>query len=250
MDRALQEDWSLVQNARVYFNHMSVGDNVLTGIEKLGKRYGTLRLHKTDMTTADLGPSFFSHSTLGENGAPKSKIDIFTRYINDKTPNGLDLAFMKLCFVDIDNKTDVVALFSYYKTAIATLETKHPRIAFLHLTVPLTAKDTHSAWKDFIKGMTGWKDDNARANVRRGSYNDFFRRQYPRDRIFDLALIESTRPDGSRESFKRYGISYQSLYPGYTNDGGHLHGQIQERAARELIGTLAGVLRKKGAPAK
>jgi hypothetical protein len=266
-DSTLQEDLVLVGKARIYFNHMSVGDNVLAGLEKLREGIGTVRLHKVDKAEGDLGPSFFAHSTLGQNGAPKSKIDAFARYVDKKVPvtvnasvestdkrvlmpNGLNVALMKLCFVDIDNKTDIVELFGYYNEAIAQLEMKHPEIAFAHVTVPLTIKHAEAAWKDFIKGIIGWKDEIARANIKRGNYNDFIRQKYPRGRIFDLALIESTRPDGSRESFRRYGMSYQSLFPGYTNDGGHLSGQIRERAARELVRTIAQVLREKGALAK
>jgi hypothetical protein len=250
MDSTLQDDLALVKSAKVYFNHMSVGDNVLAGLEGLDKEFQTILLHDSDKNVEDLGPSFFAHSMLGQNGAPKIKIDAFVRYVDEKMPRGVDVALMKLCYVDIDTKTDVVDLFSYYKTAIARLEAKHPQIAFVHVTVPLRVKYAQAAWKDFIKGLIGWNDDVARANIRRAVYSDFIRRQYPLRRIFDLASIESTRPDGTRESFERYGVSYPSLYPGYTNDNGHLHGQIQQHAAREMIRTLAGVLREKGALAK
>jgi hypothetical protein len=55
-------------------------------------------------------------------------------------------------------------------------------------------------------------------------------RVYPRlkesfgaDAVFDLAHVEASTPDGQSTTFERDGKSYLSLYPGYTEDGGHLN---------------------------
>lgn len=250
MESTLRDDLALLQSARIYFNHMSVGYNVLSGLERIGKRFGSVVLSEINQSSSGLAPSFFAHSTQGQNGAPKSKIDAFAHTLNDILPAGLDIALMKLCYVDIDRDTDVASLFKYYQTTIARLEAKHPKVAFVHVTVPLTVKAPDAGWKELIKGFIGWKDDIARANIKRAQYNILIRDTYPRKRIFDLALLESTRPDGTGESFTRYGVSYPSLYPEYTRDGGHLEGEIQERAAALLVSTLAGILRERGALAK
>jgi len=41
--------------------------------------------------------------------------------------------------------------------------------------------------------------------------------------VFDLARVEATAPDGRLTTFSHNGQSYPSLYPGYTDDGGHLN---------------------------
>ncbi len=63
--------------------------------------------------------------------------------------------------------------------------------------------------------------------------------------VFDIARIESTRPDGSRESFSDGGKEYFGLTPAYTNDGGHLNATGQKKVASHLATFLAEVLEKK-----
>jgi hypothetical protein len=59
--------------------------------------------------------------------------------------------------------------------------------------------------------------------------------------VFDLAAIESTRPDGGRETFEVEGRQVPALVPAYTDDGGHLNGPAAERVARQLVALLATV---------
>ena len=62
-----------------------------------------------------------------------------------------------------------------------------------------------------------------------------------REPLFDLAAVESTRPDGSRVFFERAGTPVYYLAPEYTNDGGHLIGAGRRSAAEALLATLAGI---------
>ena len=52
---------------------------------------------------------------------------------------------------------------------------------------------------------------------------------------FDLALVESTRPDGTREFFYRKGVSYSALTPAYSDDGGHLNNEGRRHVAERLL---------------
>ena len=45
--------------------------------------------------------------------------------------------------------------------------------------------------------------------------------------------------NGSAETFEWEGRRIPALVPGYTGDGGHLRGQGQLRAARQLVSVLA-----------
>jgi hypothetical protein len=66
------------------------------------------------------------------------------------------------------------------------------------------------------------------------------RREYGgREPLFDLAAVESTRPDGSRETLSLGGKTAFALHPGYTNDGSHLNEVGRRRAAEALLTLLA-----------
>lgn len=53
--------------------------------------------------------------------------------------------------------------------------------------------------------------------------------------IFDLAKIESTYSDGSRETFTAQGQTYYSLIPDYTDDGGHLNEAGRKKVSEQLL---------------
>lgn len=243
MSQELEQDLRAVREARVYFNHMSVGNNILTGLEKLSTAGDPLDIRKIDEPTANLSESFFAHSMLGKNGDPESKMRGFESFVESGVRPDPQVALMKLCYIDIKRGTDVKTLFESYRSMIGRLEQKHPDIAFGYITAPLTVKD--EGWKGALKALTGFKDDNAHANIERERFNRLLRDSFPADSIFDLAEVESHWPDGRRETFERDGRTYPSLVPAYASDRGHLNALGQERAARGLVRTLASLIRKR-----
>ena len=65
------------------------------------------------------------------------------------------------------------------------------------------------------------------------------RLEYSADnRLFDIATVESTLPDGSREKYILDGQEYYSLYEGYTDDGGYLNEVGRLRVAQALLNML------------
>ncbi len=86
-------------------------------------------------------------------------------------------------------------------------------MVFAAVTVPLTV---------------GASDDN----VRREQYNKLVRAKYgDTGRLFDLARVESTDPDGNRLGW---------LYSGYLSDAdGHLNAQGSRVAARKMLRVIA-----------
>jgi hypothetical protein len=152
---------------------------------------------------------------------------------------------MKLCFVDIDAGTDVAALIKGYEGAVAAAKQALPGTQVVHVTAPMLPKDT--GLKEFIKGTLGVKDGNAQGNMKRAAFNTAVRTRFGTDVVFDLAAVEATRPDGQPERFTRDGVPYESLYPGYTDDGAHLAGAGQDRAAVALVQALAKAVRQRPA---
>jgi hypothetical protein len=88
-----------------------------------------------------------------------------------------------------------VAVFAITSRTLRQLEQEFPRIAFGHVTVPLSPpsrslKDTGQAVGS-AKGLGRWSEREAR-RVQREAPGGL-----PAERIFDLAAIEATRPDGA-----------------------------------------------------
>jgi hypothetical protein len=231
----LQNDLATLAQARVYFNHQSVGFNLLTGIERLG----TVPMTAVSLDT----PGGFSrrgilHTTLGTNGDPASKVDGFQRALAIMTAPP-DVALMKFCFVDFDERTDIERLFARYQRALDELAAKYPLTRFMHATVPLVIRKP--AWKLIVKDLLGRYDDFD-LNEQREKLSALIRRTYPEDRVFDIAKLEATRPDGSSESFDRSGKRVPALVATYSDDGVHLGSLGQEMLAKAFVRQVAGVL--------
>ena len=60
--------------------------------------------------------------------------------------------------------------------------------------------------------------------------------------VFDLALVESTLPDGSRSTYKYAGSEYPCMPETYTHDSGHLNDFGAKMAAFNLLAFLTEVV--------
>ncbi|MDY6950005.1 MAG: hypothetical protein SWE60_00700 [Thermodesulfobacteriota bacterium] len=232
--------WTRLSNNTIFFGHQSVGFNIIDGIEDLMSTNSQIRLNivETD-APADFTTSVFAHARVGSNRDPQSKMDAFATALERGIGDKADVAFFKLCYVDIVAETDVQGVFAVYKNTMSLLKKKHPRITFVHVTVPLTyTKETVKTWIKKITGRTqSLEYDN---NVARNQFNDLLRKEYGRkEPIFDLAMIESTSPDGTRHTFSKDGNTYYSLISAYSNDGGHLNQFGRRMVAQHLLLFLA-----------
>jgi hypothetical protein len=156
--------------------------------------------------------------------------------------NGLgekaDIGFFKLCFVDIYAATDVQKVFGEYRSSMAELRKNNPKVTFVHVTTPLTI--VQSGWKAFVKKIIWRSIDGYQDNIQREAFNELLRKEYKgNEPIFDLAMIESTLPDGRRAMFTKDGKAYPCLVPEYTNDGGHLNEKGRKIVAEQLLIFLA-----------
>jgi len=231
----------VVKDSRIFFAHKSVGDNILSGLKTLADEAGVKLIIRDVNTETVADDNVFAHSRNGENGDPVSKIDAFYSTIKGFKTFTPQIAFMKFCYVDFGPNTDVNRLLSHYKNTMETLKKERPDILFVHVTAPLTAKLTD--WKSRIKRLIDIQKRDDASNIKRNKFNQLLRKTFPQDPIFDIARIESTYPDGRRESFTVDGETYYRMAPDYTTDGGHLNPLGQRRVAAAMVELLAGLLK-------
>jgi hypothetical protein len=224
------EELSAAARTKVFFGHQSVGRNVLDGLGGLYAAHGLT------------APSSWSDAYIGENGDPLGKIDDFEARIREGAGAEADVALMKLCYVDVTDGTDVDAVFERYRATLADLERDFPDVRFLHVTAPLTTEaGLVSRLKAGVKSLLGRDVVESRAdNVARERFNAMMREEYGPGRLFDLAGVESTAPDGTRVSGDVDGQDYFALHSGYAADSGHLDQAASMLAAAHLVALVAG----------
>jgi len=158
-------------------------------------------------------------SSVPDNCSAPQKLVEFRDAVTGGIGGVVDFAFLKLCYADFWDQcnADPAALFATYKSTMAQLKAAHPAVTFVHFTVPLwTQTDT---------------------NARREQFSNLVRQEYGgKEPVFDIARVESTRPDGSRE-LDQGGVP--ALVPSYTDDGGHLNATGRDLVARALVAFLA-----------
>jgi hypothetical protein len=239
-------DLAVVRQGRILFSHHSVGANVIMGIQRLDAENpggGHIRVTSLEEAATSKGPMLI-HFSGGQNGEPKTKIDSFAATIRGETRLKPDLAFMKFCYVDFNPRTDVDDLFGYYRRTLEALKQEHPEIRFAHVTVPVTRWPTELKWRIFrLIGKEVWEEA---ANVKRAEFNRRLKESFGSDPVFDLAQLEAKAPDGRVTTFEQGGQSYLSLYPGYTEDGGHLNTVGQQVAGTAAIRFMAEGLKGRG----
>jgi hypothetical protein len=242
VDEALSNDLTLITQSRIFFGHQSVGNNILNGVYELASASTVrgLQIHPLS-DSLDHAATFFADALIGENTKPDTKCSAFARSFSSFTHQLPEIAFMKFCFVDFGQSMPAEEIFALYASTIDSLEHRYPGVTFIHVTAPLTARSR--GLKAVIKKLLGRTDNFEASNAERGRFNALMRERFASQPIFDLARLESTRPDGTRETFQLHGTVYEALVPEYTDDGGHLNQTGQERAARELIGLLASEIR-------
>lgn len=215
--------------SRLFFGHMSVGENMLTGIDTL---YGAHGLTTPAIIDVGLGGAVrrdvagvVLHANIGENGDPLGKLRNFDARMRGGLANQIDVALLKFCYIDFDSATDAGALFAAYQQTIGALQRDFPNVTFLHATAPLMVAPTGP--KERLKSLLRGDPNSVRER-----YNGLVRGIYAGDRLVDIAAIESTAPDGTASV---------ALYPGFSTDGGHLNRTGSALVAGGLVRALARV---------
>lgn len=230
-----KNDFDKLSRRTILFGHQSVGQNILDALVSMqyaGKTFNIEKISERD----GLKEGCINHLYLGNNGDPEGKIKGFVAFVNANSDHPPDIALFKFCYLDIDQQTDIERLFSLYTNAVTELKRKFPGMVIVHTTVPLRQLQTGpKAWIKRILGkpLTGLSD-----NMARQRFNAAMRQAYGQELLYDIALGESTYPDGRRESFRHDGGVYYALVPEYTDDGDHLNKQGAEVLARQLVAVL------------
>ena len=228
-----QTKWDSLSQKEIYFGHQSVGQNIIDGIKDVMGHNSAIRLDIRETSNpSDLKSPLFAHSPIGRNTDPKSKIDHFREILEGGVGQVADIAMFKFCFVDIDRKTDIESLFSYYDETFTSLEEKYPNLWIITFTVPLTnmPKGIKPIIKKMLGMMTPFKDDNIKRNI----FNQKLRDRFGKS-IFDLADAEATLRTGEKAVYKVGNETYNLLNPDYTDDGGHLNTQGKQVVAIDLM---------------
>jgi hypothetical protein len=242
-DLEIAEDLRRLQDRRIFFGHQSVGADIVQGLLDLQKETGVegFQVMPLDSAISREG-GFLAEAAIGENAHPSSKCEAFREVLERDNLDSVEFALMKFCYVDITAGSDIDAVFENYRQTMGSLKERYPGVTFVHVTVPLTT--IASWWERAAKRVLGRHENSIDDNVARNRYNAFLRSLYRDEPLFDLAAVESTRPDGSRERFSTGGKEFEALVEEYTYDGGHLNGEGRRRAAAALVKTLSAHVRQ------
>src|SRR5262249_21328791 len=145
---------------------------------------------------------------------PMSKIHGYRQALEGGLGDTIDVAALKFCFWDIQKDTDVAKVFDAYSQTVSELQTRFPRITFVHVTVPLFTRDDD--WRASARRLLSMDVPRTLDNAKRHELSERIRARYAkREPIFDLEEFEAA---SDREGGR---IPY--LRQDYTYDGGHLN---------------------------
>ncbi|MEJ2124676.1 MAG: SGNH/GDSL hydrolase family protein [Alphaproteobacteria bacterium] len=214
-------------NKRVVFAHQSVGRNILDGVNTIANEHG-VTFNLVETRTDSSGKAGIYHFAVGENGAPLKKISDFEQTLSAKPYGKIDIALVKLCYVDITRTSDALAIAKNYVATIKKLQTANPDTRFVAVTAPLTA--VNGGVKEWLKKAVGRGSPDFAHNAKRKEFNDYLRKEFDSAHLFDLARIEAGAPTAE-------GI--EAMRPEITDDGGHLNEKGQREAGAAFIKLLS-----------
>jgi len=228
-------EWARLADARVYFGHQSVGGNIIDGLRDLSATHTERPLRIVQFRDRNSSPSAIVEFTIGENGQPESKMKDFAAALEQIDDTAQAIAVFKYCYLDITPETNVELLFASHRKALEQMRARHPNLTFVHVTAPLTRLE--SGPRFLAKRLLG-KPTTREANAKRNTFNTMLREQYAGEPLFDLAKVESTRPNGSRSFFQNGADVAYTLAPELTDDGGHLNATGRHAAAEEFAAVI------------
>jgi len=209
-----------VANTRVLFGHRSVGASIVElGIAAVYDQHGL----DSPVVSEQSPEGSFRDEWLTQTENPLDKLKEFDAWFRSREMGeGVDVAAMKLGYLDVGADTDTKGLFDNYVTLMDDLERDYPAIRFLHSTITVTQ----------------W-DPTALAAIER--FNALMRSKYRASgRLADLAWVLSDCPGIGREAkFTEAGETYYTLCDSFSADGGHLSELGSTVAAEELLRVIA-----------
>lgn len=236
------DDLAKARQMRMLFGHQSIGANIISGIDSLyaDAQQPKLKIVESSQRVDDRGP-FLQHALIGNNGDPVGKIDAFAAILDGGAAETVEVAMMKLCYIDFVADTDVDALFDNYTKTLDALETKYPNVIFLHATAPLTIEPTlTTVMKSTAKAWLRGRLYSPPENQVRERYNARIREKYgDTGRLLDIAAWEALRSDGTLTAKASGGGTFLSLNPVLASDDAHLNDQGAKQLAGAFLHLIA-----------
>lgn len=222
-----QTDLDTARALDIFFNHQSVGANILAGIDDLAAdnptRYAVTRQSGREANWYHTNNGIGDY-TLGSNGDPQSKVDGFVNDIDTLDyASHVRVALMKFCYSDISPSTAYTGqqVWDMYRPAMEALISSFPSVYFVWTTAPLRTSGNQERHafnvlvRDYINTNGGW--------------------------LFDIADIEAYDTNGDPHTDG----GYPALVDAYTTDGGHLNdaGNVgRDRAANAWWWLMSGLV--------
>lgn len=210
--------------ARFFFGHQSVGSNLLAGVQDLARDRAIPTVQELLQPTEHVAASaVLLHARLGRNTEPQSKLSELAQWLDAGLARSVDYAMLKFCYVDIASMEQARSLHAAYIDGMAGIRESHPKLRLAHCSVPLRVLP--SGPYALARRILGHRHAEIERNRAREWYNDRLRQDANGAPLFDIALIQSTRPDGERCTQRDGQDRVAYLASGYSHDGGHLNDQ-------------------------
>lgn len=233
-----------VAGLRIFFAHQSVGQNIIDAVPAIYSSAGVdapeiIRSEEPQTVTG----GYLQHVNIGTNGDPLGKIAEFDRIIRGGVGDEVDVAALKLCYVDFHSGVEVSAIFDAYRSTLADLERDYPNVTFVYMTAPLT---TDRGPLKRVKARLGLDNSlSPEDNVVREEFNTNIRAEYSKaGRLFDIAAVQATASDGTRLLRSYQGANYYAMEDSLSSDPGHLSADgavVVGGALFETIARVAGI---------
>ena len=234
-----------LSSKRIYFQHASVGGEVCGVYDPGGftAPWGLLKIIADNpgsgtsvgrsCTTAEAIPA----GTIGElgagqyNGQPAAKLTFFDTTVRAGLGGVLDMVLLKLGYADFDQNGNLTgaggghydAWFAgTYKPAMDALQARYPSTAVVHVTVPLNPCSAY------------W------GNAGMHAFNELLRKNYPPNRVFDLAYWQSVSPSNSTPQIGEDGAPCMNDAWKIPGDA-HVNQAGANWLAKKLLAFLAGI---------
>jgi hypothetical protein len=214
------------QKQRVIFGHQSVGANILEGVSKISKEEG-VPIRIVEASSDASGNAGIYHFAVGANGDPIGKIRAFEKAFDAKSFDNVDVALVKICYVDLSAGSDAQAIAETYVSTLKKLQDAHPKTRFVAVTAPLTA--VREGPKEWLKSALGRSSPDAADNAKRKVYNDLLRKQFDARHLFDIAKLEAGPTSAGTEALRSE----------ISSDGGHLNDRGQRELGAAFIQLIA-----------
>jgi hypothetical protein len=234
-DALSEAEKNTLKTTKIFFEHMSVGYNLLYGFDKwkpagvgasgLGFTIGSVSSASDYDSKVTFGELAFSDDGIA-NGFALNKISGFQNRLTGGGIGGkVKVAGFKFCYNDItaDNTTDGGnSIMASYESTMKTLESSYPNLSFFHITTPLQPANEYNT---------------VQSNTIRQKIAEWQKTRFTSGRhvLFDLQTVESTSSSGT--VCMQSGIAV--LCPEWAGDkNGHLNDVGSTRAAKAWLYSL------------